>query len=69
MTSRLYANAIGQIGDRLKEANGLLVEASQAMVEERPGEAHTLLEQAEMVISGAATLAKWSTTLLKETSR
>jgi hypothetical protein len=43
-----------------------LLEASKAMVDERPGEAQTLLEQAEMTISGAATLAKWATTLVKE---
>jgi hypothetical protein len=66
---RLYANAIGQVGDRLKEANALLGDAEQSMRAERPGEARAQLERAEMVISGAATLAKWATTLLKEESQ
>jgi hypothetical protein len=63
---RLYGNAVDQIADRLTESRKLLLEASKAMVDERPGEAQTLLEQAEMTISGAATLAKWATTLVKE---
>lgn len=66
MSKRLYGNAIGQINDRVKMASGLLVEAMRAMVDEDPATAKTCLEQAEMIISGAATLAKWSTTLLKE---
>jgi hypothetical protein len=68
-SARLYANAVGQVGDRLKEANGLLSDAWQSMKCERPGEARVQLEQAEMIISGAATLAKWATTLLKEEAR
>ncbi len=67
--NRLYENAIGQIEERLIDASQLLEKASISMVGERPGEAQVQLEQAEMVISGAATLAKWATTLLKEELR
>jgi hypothetical protein len=66
VSRRLYGSAVNQIDDRLTEARKLLLEAFRAMVEERPGEAQMLLEQAEMTISGAATLAKWATTLVKE---
>jgi hypothetical protein len=66
MARRLYGNAINQVAERVTEAIGLLTDAGQSMWEERPGEAQVQLEQAEMIISGAATLAKWATTLLKE---
>jgi hypothetical protein len=66
MSRRLYGNAISQINDRVKEANGLLGEAVAAMVDQDPDTAKAYLEQAEMIISGAATLAKWATTLVKE---
>ena len=60
-----YASAVTQIGDKLMEAKELLSAATEAMVEERPGDAKTVLEQAEMVIHGAAILAKWAM-LMKE---
>jgi hypothetical protein len=66
MSTKLYANATSQVFDRVKEAHGFLGDAMKAMLEEHPGEAQTYLEQAEMTISGAATLAKWATTLVKE---
>jgi hypothetical protein len=63
---RLYANAVTQVDEKLTQAMQLIFDASTAMTEERPGDAKTLCEQAEMTIGGAATLAKWATTLLKE---
>lgn len=66
MSKRLYGNAINQVSERIMDAQTLLSQAEISMVAERPGEAQVQLEQAELVISGAATLAKWATTLLKE---
>jgi hypothetical protein len=66
MSSRFYGKAVAQVDEKLTQAMQLIFDASTAMKEERPGDAKTLCEQAEMVISGAATLAKWATTLLKE---
>ena len=66
---RIYQNAIDQIEERLIDASRLLEKASISMVGERPGEAQVQLEQAELVISGAATLAKWATTLLRDELR
>lgn len=67
--NRLYENAIDQVCERIMDAQKLVASAEISMVGERPGEAQVQLEQAEMVISGAATLAKWATTLLRDELR
>lgn len=67
--NRLYENAIDQVCERIMDAQKLVASAEISMVAERPGEAQVQLEQAEMVISGAATLAKWATTLLRDELR
>ena len=65
---RHYGSAVSQVGDRLKQANLLLAEAAQAMVEDRPDEAREHLEHARGVIAGAIVVATWASRLPDKTA-
>jgi hypothetical protein len=57
---RYYRQAVSQVGDFLKEATGLMGNASDAMVEDRPADATSYLHQAKNALQAAITSAQWA---------
>jgi hypothetical protein len=59
-TKRYYGQAVSQVGEFLKDATGLMGDATRAMVEDRPGDAVSCLHQAKNMLEGAIVSAQWA---------